>query len=267
MFRKIPFSRRPSPTIHDRNRFHLLHFTSVPELRAELEKRGLSVDGKKPDLVSRLQSRLDEEEFGLVPTAAPSPNSGAGAGGPPPASTAAADDDDDEPKEAAPPDRTDPPATGEEKGKDEAKEAVTAVGVVSIKAKAEGMTFQERVRLRKERFQLADDDGDGLATEAAGGAGKKGGKGKGDSAGPAAVSAEELERRKKRALKYGTTVKGEAAAESGAKKSKTATKEDTLLPKEEIEKQLERIRKHGGSEARADELKAMLRRHRFENKS
>ena len=37
----------------------------MTELRAALEKRGLSTDGLKADLINRLQQRLDEEEFGL----------------------------------------------------------------------------------------------------------------------------------------------------------------------------------------------------------
>ena len=39
---------------------------AVAELREELQKRGLPTDGLKADLVTRLQARLDEEEFGLA---------------------------------------------------------------------------------------------------------------------------------------------------------------------------------------------------------
>jgi len=38
----------------------------VSHLRAELSSRGLEIKGLKPELIHRLQSAIDEEEFGLV---------------------------------------------------------------------------------------------------------------------------------------------------------------------------------------------------------
>ena len=56
---------------------------------------------------------------------------------------------------------------------------------------------------------------------------------------------------------------GKKVGESIATTAAT-TKEEVLLSKDEIEKQLKRAEKYGGAnQARVDELKAMLRKHRF----
>jgi SAP domain-containing ribonucleoprotein len=56
-----------------------------------------------------------------------------------------------------------------------------------------------------------------------------------------------------------------AAASSNNKKAKVVSvaKEEPLLPKEEIEKRLKRAEKFGLSNENTDKLKAMLRKHRF----
>jgi SAP domain-containing ribonucleoprotein len=214
----------------------------VPELKAELEKRGLSVEGKKPDLVSRLQSRLDEEEFGLVPTggAESSPPSVA-AVAPAAAAEALAYEsrfaDEALPQEPGarqadplvdkPGPRASKPAV--------AKIAAKTTGTLSLKAAEDGLTFEEKKKLRTERFGTLE------------------------------VSADELDKRKKRAERFGTVAEP-VKTEKSSKKAKK-TDEKPVLSKEEIEKQLERLKKFGGDEARENELKAMLRKYRFENKS
>jgi SAP domain-containing ribonucleoprotein len=222
--------------------------SEVPELRAELEKRGLSPEGKKPDLVSRLQSRLDEEEFGLVPTggAESSPPSAAAAA---PAAASATETPYDESSFEAPPTkktggtRADPPpdkpsvARLAEPAVDSlsgSELAASGSGSVNLKPKADVLTFEEKKKLRTERFGTLD------------------------------ASAEELEKRKKRAQRFGPVSVPEKA-EKPSKKAKK-TDEKPLLSKEEIEKQLERLKKFGGDEARENELKAMLRKYRFETK-
>ena len=82
----------------------------VVELRAELSRRGLATNGLKAVLVDRLQTALDEEEFGLSAEVAPAPSPVPE----PAAEPAAAAPAPPEPAPAALPPAPAPPASNEE---------------------------------------------------------------------------------------------------------------------------------------------------------
>merc|ERR1711865_1258780 len=120
----------------------------VTELRAELSKRGLSADGLKAELVNRLQTRLDDEEFGLVD--APAATAGASSTTPTKEAT----------KDQAPPLKEKKssvegiPAQKKTEEK-KAKNSTTEVTVKPAKAiDTKGMTFEEKKKARAARFNL-----------------------------------------------------------------------------------------------------------------
>lgn len=212
---------------------------SVPELKLELEKRGKSTEGLKAELVNRLQALLDEEEFNLADDAA----------GPAPVVPTIT-----EPKVLeASISESDPVVEDNVKPTINAKETkTTAVLEPSISnEKIEApvvsqsgaeLSFEEKKRLRAQRFAIPYVETKELPTTNTNEARNRGNK------------------------RQKTDPPGKKVDESDAKTAipTTSAKEEVLLSKEEIEKQLKRAEKYGGtSQARLDELKAMQRKHRF----
>jgi SAP domain-containing ribonucleoprotein len=247
---------------------------AVAELKEELGKRGLPTEGLKAELINRLQARLDEEEFGMVDAPAAGATAAtvaaaAAATGKAPAVAAAAS-----PVPAAKPTPTTPAApaaaptpapapaptaksmitTDDVTAKETAAPvpaaaAAAVVGtVVSPPAASNGTalsSFEDQKRKRAERF--------GIAVVANPTIKKDNGKQ------PAAKEAAGTPKGKKQKQELG----GEKVQETKAAVPEKA-KEAPLLPKAEIEKRLKRADRFGGiTDAKKDELKAMLRKHRF----
>mmetsp|Transcript_29912 Transcript_29912/g.49360 ORF Transcript_29912/g.49360 Transcript_29912/m.49360 type:complete len:274 (+) Transcript_29912:126-947(+) len=262
----------------------------VSDLRAALSKRDLSTEGLKVDLVNRLQARLDEEEFGMVdapPVTGTTPKAAPAA--------VTADKEDDAPKEEAPvavvaaaaaaikegEKTTTPPAKeeattaitkDETPAAEEEKAAAPAAAAEqqpplkpdpTVKTNKD-MTFEEKKAARAARFGISV-----VQTEA---------QKKAERMEKLKVKkAEEEERKKVRfAEKKKKRDEDKAAAAADApdvKKQKTEEKkeekkEEPLLPKDEIEKRLQRLAKFDGEDVdnqkEVDKLKAMLRKHRFQ---
>lgn len=257
----------------------------VTELREALAKRGLPTDGLKADLVNRLQARLDEEEFGMDEEIAPPETSPTKAATEPAAKESTADvtagatavatkavEAEAKTKKVEIKKKAESkPSTTDEVTKTEEDTAEDANDGESTKILA-AMSFEERKKARAARFGISvinEDEknmGKGKKRNSLDGDKKqKGGEVKQISKTEGGKNKKQKrEGQEKKNAGNDNAKSDDKKTEKKTEKKQTQQSEPALLPKDEVLKRLERAKKFNtGDTKHIDELKAMLRRHRF----
>lgn len=213
----------------------------VSELRDALKERGLSTEGLKGDLVNRLEAYLEEQEFALPGEGSdlsPTPTGAAKPAVEEPAVPAPALEETKEAaKEKAELEKETATAGTEPSPAPvvppEPTKAAAATTKTSENQRSE-MTFEEKRAARAARFGI-----------------------------PMVETKKTTPKKRPQNEKKGSANK----KQKKGPQQKNEEKEKPLLPVEEIEKRLKRAEKFGtGDNAQTQELKAMLRKHRFANK-